>query len=95
MFPPDRATIWQREERGWQALGKRSMALTKNSIRLSGLDTRLRIALGNAEGFVDHFNRYSEFSGAGRRYRVRFERDSGFRWIQTLAILANDEGATA
>ncbi len=95
LFPPDKATIWQRDERGWQALGKRSMALTKGSIRLTGLDTRQSIALKGAEGFVDHFNRYSEFSGAGRRYRVRFAHECSFRWIQTLAILAEGEGATA
>jgi 1-acyl-sn-glycerol-3-phosphate acyltransferase len=95
LLPPDRATLWQRDERGWQALGKRSIALTKDSIRLIGIDTRKNIALKSAEGFVDHFNRYVEFSGGGQRYRVRFDQSCSFRWIQTLAILADDEGATA
>jgi predicted RNA-binding Zn-ribbon protein involved in translation (DUF1610 family) len=96
LFPPDRATIWQRDEHGWQALGKRDLALTKTSIRLIGHDSRQKIALKSAEGFVDHFNRYSEFSGAGQRYRIRFEHECSFRWIQTLAILADyEKGATA
>lgn len=95
LFPPDRAMIWQRNEHGWQALGKRGMFLTKESIHIIGSDTSQSIALKCAEGFVDHFNRYSEFSGAGRRYRVRFEHACSFRWIQTFAILAEAEGATA